>query len=182
MKTLKFFVIFTACSMLMSGICANEEEEISKIVTPTGGVHPTKDNQDLVKKFYEYVEKNEIRELTKMLSNNFQLVDASAAYDSDYSKYDAMSKSMTVRVKALHKSLPNFSMNVLELIGDGNKVVARSMITGIQKGEFLGISATHKPVAIKTFAIFTIQDGKILNISEMWNELSVMKQIGYIIL
>ena len=47
---------------------------------------------------------------------------------------------------------------------------------------FLGVEATDKPVVIKIFAVFTIEGGKITHLNEVWNELGVMKQIGYIVL
>ncbi|MCK4934421.1 MAG: ester cyclase [Simkaniaceae bacterium] len=186
MKTKIIAICITSFCLISSFAFANPEdqqhEEIAKIFTPSGGVQPSHENKKIVANFYEYLEKNDVTEIKKLLAGNFQFYDASAAYDSDYSKYDAMSKSVGVRVKALHQALPDFKLSVLEMIGEGNKVVARVMISGLQKGEFLGISPTNKPVAIKTFAIFTIEDGKISSISELWNELSVMKQIGYIIL
>jgi predicted ester cyclase len=68
------------------------------------------------------------------------------------------------------------------MLADGNKVVARIQIQGVQRGSFLGIEPTNKPVVIKEFVILTIEGGKITHLNEVWNELGVMKQIGYIAL
>jgi len=71
---------------------------------------------------------------------------------------------------------------VIEMVAEGNKVLARIQISGVQRGSFLGVEATNKPVIMKVFALLTINGGKISHLNESWNELGVMKQMGYIIL
>lgn len=155
--------------------------ELSRVITPRGEINPLSENKQIVQKFYEAFAKNNSRELDALLASNYKVQDSTVVFDSDYSKYDAFSKNMKVRLKTLHDALPDFKLDILEMLGEGNKVLARVQISGVQRGPFLGVEATNKPIVIRLFVLFTIDGGKISHINEVWNEFGVMKQIGYII-
>jgi predicted ester cyclase len=159
-----------------------DQGELSHIITPRGGSDPYTDNKALVEKFYEAFEANDPRTMNELLASKYGVQDSTVVFDSSYSKYDAFSKNLSVRVRSLHEALPKFKLKIIEMLADGNKVLARIQIQGVQRGSFLGIEPTDKPVVIKKFAIFTIEGGKITHLNEVWNELGVMKQIGYIVL
>ena len=169
--------------LLMLSISAFAHEgELSHILTPRGGNNPLSENKMIVKEFYNAFAKNEPKQLNELLASNYNVQDSTVVFDSTYSRYDAFSKNLTVRTQALHQALPNFKFTLIDMIAEGNKVFARIQIQGIQKGCFLGVEPTGKPVVIKLFAIFTIEGGKIAHINEIWNELGVMKQMGYVAL
>ncbi|WP_420420774.1 ester cyclase [Simkania sp.] len=159
-----------------------EEPLISQIVTPRGETNPQTYNKETVKDFYTAFQKNNPQALDELLKNNYGVQDSTVVFDSAYSKYDAFSKNMKVRLASLHKAFRDLDIKIIEMMADGNKVMARVQMTGVQTGSFLGVEATNKPVVIKVFAIFTFDGGKISHINEVWNELGVMKQIGYIVL
>ncbi|MCB1107942.1 MAG: ester cyclase [Chlamydiia bacterium] len=172
---------FACLLILMIGAFAHQGE-LSHIITPRGGSDPQSDNKALVQKFYEAFENNDPKSMNDLLASNYGVQDSTVVFDSSYSRYDAFSKNFSVRIRSLHEALPKFKLTVIEMLAEGNKVVARIQIQGVQRGPFLGIEPTDKPVVIKEFAIFTIEGGKISHINELWNELGVMKQIGYIAL
>ena len=167
--------------LLMLAVYANQGE-LSHIITPRGGSDPQTDNKSLVEKFYDAFENNDPQTMNKLLASKYGVQDSTVIFDSSYSKYDAFSKNLSVRVRSLHEALPKFKLTIVEMLADGNKVVARIQIQGVQRGSFLGVEPTDKPVVIKEFAIFTIEGGEITHLNEVWNELGVMKQIGYIVL
>lgn len=154
-----------------------------KIFTPTSSELSTYENEkQLVMKFYDSVQNNDLQGLSSILAADYQVTNAGDIQELSYSKFTEMSKNLKIRVTALHKALPGFSLVVSEVLVDGTKVIAKSTLSGVQKGTFLGVAPTNKLIHIKCLSIFTIQDDKIKEISEMWNELSVMKQLGYIVL
>ena len=168
--------------VLMASVFATSGGELSHIITPRGGTDPESENKALVKEFYDAFSKNDPRTMNDLLAAKYGVQDSTVVFDSSYSKYDAFSKNLSVRISALHKALPEFKLQIVEMMSDGNKVLARVQIQGVQRGPFLGIEPTDKPVVIKVFAVFTIEGGKITHLNEVWNELGVMKQIGYIVL
>jgi len=166
---------------LMITAFANQGE-LCHIITPRGGGDPQEANKKIVQQFYDAFRKNDPQAMKSILASNHTVQDANVIFDSSYSRYDAFSKNLIVRLSALHKALPDFTLQVIELLSEGNKVVARVQIQGAQKGPFLGIEPTNKSVVIKEFVIFTIEGGEITHLNEIWNELSVMKQIGAVLL
>ena len=59
----------------------------------------------------------------------------------------------------------DLKFSIEEQIGQRNKVVTRWTITGIHKGEFLGIAPTGKSVKATGISISKITNGKIV---ESW--------------
>ncbi|MCB1071808.1 MAG: ester cyclase [Chlamydiales bacterium] len=167
---------------LMASAFATTGGELSHIITPRGGIDPQSENKALVKEFYDAFAKNDPRKMNELLTAKYGVQDSTVVFDSTYSKYDAFSKNLNVRLRSLHQALPEFKLQIIEMMAEGNKVLARIQIQGVQRGSFLGIEPTDKPVVIKIFAVFTIEGGKISHMNEVWNELGVMKQIGYIVL
>jgi steroid delta-isomerase-like uncharacterized protein len=158
------------------------EGEISHIITPRGGSDPQTANKMLIKEFYEAFSNNDTNSINNVLASNYRVQDSTVVFDSEYSKYDAFSKNLSVRMRSLHEALPDFKLTIIETMAEGNKVLARIQIQGLQKGSFLGVEPTGKPIVIKIFSLFTIEGGKITHLNEVWNELGVMKQMGTIVL
>lgn len=168
--------------VLMTSVFATSRGELSHIITPRGGSDPLSENKALVKEFYDAFTNNDPRTMNELMAAKYGVQDSNVVFDSSYSKHDAFSKNLNVRLRSFHQALPEFKLQIIEMIAEGNKVLARVQIQGMQKGSFLGVEPTDKPVVVKIFSIFTIEGGKISHINEVWNELGVMKQIGYIVL
>ena len=180
--TLLLPLLTLACAA-SSAFGAQKPPAASNIFTPSASGQSTyEDNKRIVQTFYEIMQHGNTQDLNSILASDYHMINAGEIQDSSYSKFTEMSKNIKVRIMALHKALPDFRLDVSEVLADGNKVLARVTISGIQAGSFLGIVPTNKPIHIKCFDIFTIKEGKITYIAEIWNELSVMKQLGYIIL
>ena len=176
----KFAIAFIFFSLTLSGF--SRETDLSYIFTPKGQVDPLTANKQIVSDFYNAMGKADIATIETLLAPNYQVQDSTVPFNPPHSPFDAFSKKIGVRVKALHQALPQFKLTINQLIAQDNKVFASVRIAGIQRGHFLGAQATNKPVNIHIFAVFTLNQGKITQISEIWNQLAVMKQMGYIVL
>jgi len=69
-------------------------------------------------------------------------------------------------VMGLHHGFSNVSVQILDILGDGDKVCVRKTITATHTGEFMGKPATGKKIVINIFDIEVLKDGKITN---RWN-------------
>jgi predicted ester cyclase len=75
---------------------------------------------------------------------------------------------------------PDIHLTVEDLIGEGDKVVGRTTVTGTQQGEFMGVAPTGRSVTYNEMFIFRFADGRVV---ETWGVVDVyaqMKQIGVI--
>ena len=75
-------------------------------------------------------------------------------------------------------AFPNMNVTVADVIGEGDRVVARCDVRGKHSGDHLGFKATNNPVQFTGIAITRIENGKI---AEAWNEFDfteMNKQLG----
>jgi len=80
----------------------------------------------------------------------------------------------------LRHAFPDIHVKVLDLIAEGDRVVARCTVQGSHQGELLGIAPTNAGVDFKGMAIIRISGGKIV---EAWNTFDFLKmsqQLGLI--
>jgi len=66
---------------------------------------------------------------------------------------------------AIRSALPDARYEVDDLIAEGDKVVVRWRLLGTHKGDFRGIAATGREIALKGIAIYRVEGGKLL---ERW--------------
>lgn len=75
-------------------------------------------------------------------------------------------------------AFPDFDLEIVELLADGDKVVQRSVQTGTHDGTLFGIDPTGEPVEFQAIVIHRIEDGKDV---ESWVQIDVMgvlQQLG----
>jgi steroid delta-isomerase-like uncharacterized protein len=66
---------------------------------------------------------------------------------------------------AIRSALPDARYEVDDLIAEGDKVVVRWRLLGTHKGDFRGIAATGREIALKGIAIYRVENGKLM---ERW--------------
>ena len=86
------------------------------------------------------------------------------------------------QVVALFRSaFPDLRIMVHDLIGEGDKVVARITLSGTHQGEFLGMLPTGKPVDVQIIDILRYDnDGMMVEHWGVTDNLGMMQQLGVI--
>jgi steroid delta-isomerase-like uncharacterized protein len=56
--------------------------------------------------------------------------------------------------------------------------VIRWTASGTHKGDLLGVPATGRPIKITGIDIFRVQDGKLAELWQNWDQLQMLQQIG----
>jgi predicted ester cyclase len=120
------------------------------------------------------------RELTQ-LSNEGKITESSKYY-ADSFEIKGLGKgpnAAKLNSEGYLKAFPDLQVRIIELIAEGDLVMARCEATGTQKGEMGGIPATGKVGKIAHWTINRFnEEGKIV---ESWNlndTMSMMKQLG----
>jgi predicted ester cyclase len=83
--------------------------------------------------------------------------------------------------RTLLAAFPDMRMNVEDLIAGGDKTVARVNVTGMHKGEFMGIAATGARVDMQLIDIMRFNGAGL--VCEHWgvaDMLSLMQQLGVV--
>ena len=88
----------------------------------------------------------------------------------------ALKQAMTMLLRAF----PDLHLTVEDVIEEGDKVVGRTVVTGTQQGEYMGLAPTGRSVVYDEIFIFRFVNGRI---AETWGVVDVfaqMRQLGVI--
>jgi predicted ester cyclase len=76
-------------------------------------------------------------------------------------------------------AFPDFTMEIVELIAEGDKVVGHFKCSGTHKGEWLGAPATGRRFEqVDEVYIFEIRDGELVSALGVEDNLSRLSQLG----
>ena len=74
----------------------------------------------------------------------------------------------------------NMHTNILDLFGEGEKVIARLEVHGTNTGSFAGQPPTGKKVKFESYRIYRIVNKKIVETWAMQDRLGLMEQLGFV--
>lgn len=77
-------------------------------------------------------------------------------------------------------AFPDSQTTILDLFGEGDRVVARLLVSGTHKGPFAGQPATGKEIEFISIRIYRFEDGKIVESWAMQDRMGLMEQLGFI--
>jgi predicted ester cyclase len=82
-------------------------------------------------------------------------------------------------VSPFRSAFPDFEMEIVQLIAEGDTVVAHFKCTGTHRGKWLGIPATGRRFqGIDEIYIFRVQDGKLVSARGVEDNLTRLRQLG----
>lgn len=82
-------------------------------------------------------------------------------------------------VSPFRSAFPDFEMEVVELIAEGDAVVAHFRCSGTHRGEWLGVPASGRRFdGVDEIYIFHVQDGKLSSAMGVEDNLTRMRQLG----
>lgn len=115
----------------------------------------TEANKALVRRVYDAFNSGGVDLLDEAVATNFQ--------DHDPLPGQAAGLAGLKQAVGLFRAaFPDGEMLVEELVAEGNKVVARVRLEGVQSGEFSGTPATGRAISAEGIEIFRIAHGKIV--------------------
>jgi steroid delta-isomerase-like uncharacterized protein len=77
-------------------------------------------------------------------------------------------------------AFPDGELTVEEMIVEGDKVVSRVTYRGTHTGDLMGIPPTGRPVTVSAMIIDQFADGKIVESWRLFDQMSMMQQLGLI--
>ena len=90
---------------------------------------------------------------------------------TDIDTFKALARSMRT-------SFPDWYSTLEELVAEGDKVAERWTGRGTHQGEFQGIPATGRRVAVPGTVFYRIVEGRIVEFRGQFDRMSMMEQLG----
>ena len=82
-------------------------------------------------------------------------------------------------VSPFRSAFPDFEMEVVDLVAEGDTVVAHFKCSGTHRGEWLGVPATGRRFeGVDEIYIFRVQDGKLVSALGVEDNLTRLRQLG----
>jgi steroid delta-isomerase-like uncharacterized protein len=81
-------------------------------------------------------------------------------------------------VNKIRAAFPDFYNHVEEVIGEGDRVVARLTYTGTHRGELFGLNGTGRKISYQGIAIFQFRERKIVSGFVLGDTESLKRQIA----
>lgn len=78
----------------------------------------------------------------------------------------------------LHTGFPDLSVQIDDLIAEGDKVVSRNTVTGTHLGDFMGLPATGKSVTYDEIFVVRFAEDRIVETWGVVDMASLMRQLG----
>jgi predicted ester cyclase len=82
-------------------------------------------------------------------------------------------------VRPFQSAFPDFEMEIVELVAEGDKVVAHFKCSGTHRGEWLGVPATGRRFEnVDEIYIFRVRDGRLVSAAGVEDNLTRLRQLG----
>jgi steroid delta-isomerase-like uncharacterized protein len=82
-------------------------------------------------------------------------------------------------VKGFFQAFPDLNFSIEELHAVEDRVIARLILRGTQRGEYRGIPAAGKKFEISSTFIIRIENGKVVEEREDFDQLGFLQQLGW---
>jgi steroid delta-isomerase-like uncharacterized protein len=82
--------------------------------------------------------------------------------------------------RAFYAGFPDIRHTVEETLVDGAKVAARFTLRGTHTATFMGIPPTGKTIEVQAMAVFTVDDGRVLRLEGLFDQLGMLRQLGVV--
>src|SRR5689334_9500600 len=131
------------------------------------------ENSSLIRRWFEEVwNKGRMEAIDEMASPD-AIGHGQAQHDTDIGL-----KEFRIFATDLRRAFPDFKVTIDRVIEQGDIVVARWTTTMTHKGTFLGFAATGKKVTVSGTSMQRIENGKIVEGWDNWDQLGLLVQIG----
>ena len=126
-------------------------------------------NTRIVLDFFDLVDRHQFDAAAALLTPDFHL---------HFSGLELNRDQTMAMIREVYESFADFKHDVQETFGVDDRVVVRIIDRATHTGTFEGVAATGRPITIGQIAIARVAEGKITEMREEADLLSLMQQIG----
>src|SRR5215207_7804455 len=131
----------------------------------------TEQNKTIVRRNYETADKNDLTKFSEQVAPD--LVLHYTGMPGPLNR-EALTQMMNVMFSGLTQRQHVFE----DQIAEGDKVATRLTLHAVHTGEFQGMPATGRQIAMAQTAIHRIRDGKIVEVWVSSDDVGMMRQLG----
>ncbi|HEV2131844.1 MAG TPA: ester cyclase [Longimicrobiaceae bacterium] len=106
-----------------------------------------------------------------------EYLDAVAADWSEAVNRFVADEALAEHIRFFQQVFPGYTIEVHDLIAEGDKVVLRGTMHGVHRGELMGMPPTGRQVAVPLIIIYRLERGKIVEHWLQADQAGMMQQL-----
>jgi predicted ester cyclase len=79
-----------------------------------------------------------------------------------------------------YQGFPDIYHTIDEVIAEGDEVVVRFTLRGVQHGDFMGIPPTGRAIEVSAIAHMHLEGGKVTRLNAQFDQVGILQQLGVI--
>jgi predicted ester cyclase len=79
-----------------------------------------------------------------------------------------------------YQGFPDLYHTIDEVIAEGDEVVVRFTLRGVQRGDFMGIPPTGRAIEVTAIAHMHLVEGKVTRLNAQFDQVGMLQQLGVI--
>lgn len=134
-------------------------------------------NKAICRRFHDAINSNNLALIDKTID---ELVAPNVIFHAPVPLGETGPQALKKVMSVLHEAYPDLHVAIEDVIAEGDKVVARNVVTGTNRGDYMGRAPTGKSVRYNEIFIFRVADGRVAEIWGVVDLFGQMKQLGVI--
>jgi len=135
----------------------------------------SEENRKLVHRFYEKAFIDwDLNEAKRMLSEDYTL------HDPSVPDFEGGPEAWQVLQEGYHQAFPDHLLIIEDQFAEDDKVVTRWIACGTPRGDLPGIPATGRHMMVSGISITRVENGKIVEEWQNWDQVGMLRQLGVI--
>jgi steroid delta-isomerase-like uncharacterized protein len=131
------------------------------------------DPKALITRFFEGVNANDLSVIDELLADDF-------VEHEEFPGTSPDKAGVTQFFTMFRAAFPDFRMEPVQVLADGDLLCVRSITTGTHEGELLGIPATGKRIEVPGYDLVRFRDDQVIEHWGLLDALKMMQQLGAI--
>lgn len=80
--------------------------------------------------------------------------------------------------RMFYAAFPDLRHVIEDTVAEPDRVAVRFTLHGTQTGDFMGLPATGRTIAVPAIAILRVADGKVTELRAVFDQMGMMQQLG----
>ena len=131
----------------------------------------SEENKAAMRRAYNAMEKGDLDSLADLLADDF--VEHELFTDQPPTKEGTLQF-----FKVMRAAFPDLSIDVDDMIAEGDRVFIRAKMTGTHEGEFMGVPASGNKITVPMADFLRFRDGKVVEHWGVTDSGVMMQQLG----
>lgn len=135
----------------------------------------TRENEEIVRRFFDAWNEADFEAIEELVAD-----DAEHHDPADPPDVPAGPEGEKRRIELYQSAFPDATLEIEDVVAEGDEVAVRWTATGTHEGEFMGVEPTGNEVEIAGLEIRRIEDGRIAESWAVFDALGLLQQLGVV--